>query len=94
MVCGRSEKTGKTFIRSRKAPFSFEKLKFLIKSSNKVWEQKNIYKIIVDKLILLCYNIIEVKGGDKILNRNKKPNINKGEKLWKENLFNLKISRD
>ena len=48
----------------------------------------------VDKIILLCYNIIEVKGGDKILNGNKKPNINKGEKLWKENLFNLKISRD
>ena len=61
----------KNFYRSRKAPFSFEKLKFLIKSSNKVWEQKNIYKIIVDKLILLCYNIIEVKESDKVLNGNK-----------------------
>ncbi len=48
----------------------------------------------VDKIILLCYNVYTVKGSDKVINGNKKPNINKGEKLWKENLLNLKTSKD
>ena len=36
--------------------------------------KKNIpsLKIIVDNLIILCYNVFEVKGRHKVLNRNEK----------------------
>lgn len=67
-------------------------MKVQIKYGNKKYF--NNHKFMVDKIILLCYNVYTVKGSDKVINGNKKPNINKGEKLWKENLLNLKTSKD
>ena len=46
----------------------------------------NIYKIIVDKIIILCYNVFEVKG-HKIKPLTKNKIKHKGEKYEKDSKF-------